>query len=193
MKTILFSLLSLVVACNVGNLEKANFELQADSFSKKTNFELQVDSLKQTIPTVTGSLVFAFSEFSENVWDWKKSQTFLEIDSSMWFDYFNKPEQLGTYRYGYQTNYYLKIFDFQDSFFNLVTIQYIHNGNLCYMYFVQFDRHGNRKKTHILASIRKSPDEYEEVYSSIQGNEITTYTYYNDDGVIKRDTTVILW
>jgi hypothetical protein len=167
----------------------------SNSCNNKSDFEQKIDTLRQTIPTVTGNQSFSFEELSQDVWNWQNSHKFIEIDSATWFDNFNKPTQLGDYRYAYTTNYYYKEFDFKDSLFNLVVLQYVHNSNESYMYLVQFDRQGNRKNTLTLASIFKSPIDYEEIYSSIQENQITTYRYYNDmdKNIVKRDTMENLW
>jgi len=172
-KILLLLVLFVAVSCN-------------NNKSKTDNFESKIDSLQQIIPTIMNeNLIFSFSELSKNVWEWRKSQEFVEVDSAFIV--------LGDYKYYYQTNYFYKIVDFQDNMFNLVILQYIHNDNEAYMYLVQFDKQGNRKKIFILASIYKSPDEYEEKHSFIQKNEITTYRYYNDEGIVKRDTVMVVW
>ena len=169
------------------------------SYNGKTNktkinsFESKIDSLKLFVPTISGNHTFSFAELSENKWEWQKSQNFIKIDSDLWVNYFDKPERLIGHGYYYQTNYYYKILDLQDNFINLIVLQYIHNDNESYMYLLQFDKQGNKFKSHILASIVKSPVDYEEVKSTIQGNEITTYKCYMDEEIIKRDTIKILW
>jgi hypothetical protein len=167
--------------------------ISCNNESKKNNFESQMDLLKLNIPTITENQNFSFSEFSKDIWNWHKSHKFIEIDSIIWIDYCNNPTPLGDYRYDYQTNYYYETIDLQDDFTNLIILQYIHNNNESYMYLLQFDKKGNRRKVFVLASIFKSPDEYEEIHSSIQGNKIITYKYYDDDGTVKRDTTITLW
>ena len=175
-----FFLLLLMVACS--------------NSSKTSDFERKIDGIKQTIPTISENQTFAFTMLSENVWNWQKSQEFVEIDSVFLVDFIDKPQQLIAYNYYYQTNYYYKIVDFQNNdYFNLIILQQIHNNNESYMYLLQFDKQGIRKKELVLASIFKSPDEYEELYSTIQGNKITTYRYYVDDEAAQRDTTVIFW
>ena len=181
---LIISLLSLSCGCIIS--EQPN---------NTSNFEQKIDSLKQFIPTISENHNFSFAEISENEWEWQKSQKFVEIDSSLWIDYFDKPTLLVGYKYYYQTNYYYKIIDFHDNFINMIILQHIHNNNESYMYLLQFDKHGNRQKAITLASIFKSRDEYEEVKSSIQSNKITTYSFYEDfdERTIKKDTTLVIW
>lgn len=160
---------------------------------KISDFELTMDSLKQVIPTmeVTENQIFSFTELSKNIWDWQTVQKFEKIDTVFWNNYLNKFHPLNGYNYFYQKNYFYKIIDFENNYFNLIILQ--NQGDTSYMYLIQFDRQGNRKKVCLLASISKSPDDYEEIHSSIQNNKITTYKYYNDDGSIKKDTIVSFW
>jgi hypothetical protein len=160
--------------------------------SKKSDFELKIDLLKQTIPTVKEEQTYSFKDLSRNVWEWYKSEKLIEIDSAFREDYVNKPKPIMYYGEKYQRNYCYNFFDSQEDCFNLIIVQYV-NANESSMYLLQFDKQGERKKIFVLASISKSPDDYEEVYSLIQGNAITTYRYFNDEGFVKRDTTKIIW
>jgi hypothetical protein len=159
----------------------------------KSEFEVKIESVTPTIPTVRGNQTFSFFELSEDIWNWQKLQNLTEIDSSLWVSYINKPDPIGSYSTDYQKNYFYKMIDFDDACIYLITLQYIRNNNESYMYLLQFDKQGNRKKMLVLASIYKSPDEYEEVHSSIQGRNIITYRYYSEDSIIKRDTIVNSW
>ena len=168
-------------------------KISCNNIHKTSEFEQKIDSLKQIIPTISGNHTFSFAEISENVWEWQNSQKFIEIDSILWVDYFDKPQRLISYKYDYQTNYYYKIIDLQDNFFNFIILQHIHNNNESYMYLIQFDKQGNRQKAMVFASISKSPVDYKEVYSSIEGNKIATYEYYEDEDKILRNTTFVNW
>ena len=164
-------------------------------FSNSENdFGLKIDSLRQFIPIVTGNQIFSFKEISEDVWKWNDSQKFISIDSVTWCNNFYKPiNRESRCTYDYRNKYYYKKFDFKDDLFNLIILDKGNDNS--YMYLVQFDKQGNQIKTLTLASIYKHPYDYEEIYSSIQGNKITTYNYYEDfyDNLVERDTTETLW
>jgi hypothetical protein len=219
-KLLVFVLLFTIFCNNNGNLErKVDMSKQITpvvavnepiSNNTKNHFEQKVDSLRQIIPTVTGNQEFSFKEISENVWQWRNSQKFTQIDSITWVNNFGNPNPYDKSKY-YDTNYYYKEIDFKDSLFNIVILQYA-GGDRSNMYLVQIDKQGKPLKHHLLAFIRKHIADYEEVYSSIQENKITTYSHYEDydlDSVkvigdtlvmpsgsrisVIRDTVVTLW
>ena len=212
-------MLLVTIFCNINGYTESEVDLskktmpvkvvdQPVSNNTKSNFEHKVDSLRQIIPTVKGEQKLSFKELSQkmsfkklsqDVWDWQNSEKFIRIDSATWINNFNKPTKLGTYGHDFKyaervdkTIYYYKIFDFKDNLLNLIILQYVSHDKSC-MYLVQFDKQGNRKKTLLLAYIEKGPEWVEEIYSSNQGNKITTYGYYEDDDKVKRDTVVTLW
>jgi hypothetical protein len=169
------------------------FALSCNSKPSENDFVQKIDSLQLKVQTIHENYNFSFSDLSKNVWEWQKSQAFVKIDSATWVTYFDKPNSLIDYRYGYQTNYIYKFLDLRDNFINIIVLQYIHNDNESYMYLIQFDKNGNRRKVYILASIFKSPDDFEVIHSAVQGNKITTYKNYIDAEIIEKDTTSILW
>jgi len=184
----------------------------------ESDFEREIDSLRQIIPIVTGEQTFSFEKLSDGkkVWDWHRhnSQKLIKIDSITWFKYFVDTAQRYRYvngeryvnneyyeklEYTYESynnaiRYYYKEFDFKDNFFNLVFIQHS-LSNLSRMLLVQFDKQGNPQKSLVLAKVQIGQYDHKEEYSSIQGNKIITYSYYEDyeDSTVKRDTVETLW
>jgi hypothetical protein len=192
-----------------------------DNLPESFRFQQKIDSLRQIIPTVTGNQIFSFKELSadKDVFKWHEhnSQRFTKIDSITWYMFFvdttkirshdeygnkyNSADYIRKYKYvkhfsNWGSYYYYKEFDFKDNLFNLVFLEYTNDSNKrSHIYLVQFDKQGNPQKSHILATIWVSADEYEEVYSEIQKNKIITYSYYQDDsdGRVEKDTTETLW
>jgi len=153
------------------------------------------DSLKQIIPIISENALFDFYTLSENGWDWYQKNDYVEIDSLFFNEYVNVPEPLIGYGSYYQTNYFYKIIDIEDGLYNIVTLQRIHNNNEAYMYLIQFDKEGKRVNIILLASLSKSPTDYEVVKSKMNDGVITTYKHYQSDwgdGDIedRKDTTI---
>ena len=193
----------LLVVCLVGcGNNQPNNQLENnidDNQNAQTIFEKKVDSLKQILSSIsTDNQTFDFHLLSKNEWDWWKKNNFIIIDSLFFYEYANKPTSLTGYGNYYQTNYFYKIIDIDNGLFNVIVLQRIHNDNECYMYLLQFDKYGKRKNTVLLASLFKSPSDYEEIKSEMRNRIITTYKLYQsydwdgDKEEEKKDTTVYI-
>jgi hypothetical protein len=190
------------------------------SNNDKSDFERTIDSLRQFIPRVKGNQIFSFKEFSGKALNWQESQfikkdiatwdkigdlwlnpqKLIKIDSAIWVNNFGKRHPNGYLPSGDIKGsfgkffYYYKELDLNDNLFNIIVLEWV-NKTQSYMYLVQFDKQGNRKKGAFeLANIWANPDGTGEIYSVVQGNKIKTYsyTYFDDDGY-KYDTTEVLW
>lgn len=196
---ILLGLLFLfIISCNNTSLNCVNPKVIKQQTDNTNLFLKKIDSIKKNIPVVDGkNMTFDFYSLSPKRWDWYMIHYFIEIDSIFMKDYIDKPTPLNdSYNKYYQTNYYYKVISMNNNLYNLLILQRIHNDNEAYMYLVQLDSNGERVNLITVASIFKSPIDYEEVTSVINDGIITKYIHYHMedwDGEIedKKDTIII--